>query len=75
MHRHCYNGLFDYADESGDREVFLPLAKELARQQANIEACRAGGKLVAEMGDLDTTALDWAAHVMQERTDESRHAS
>jgi beta-glucosidase/6-phospho-beta-glucosidase/beta-galactosidase len=73
--RHCYNGLFDYADESGDREVFLPLAKELARQQENIEACRAGGKLVAEMEDLDTNALDWAAHVMQVRTDESRHAS
>ena len=24
--------------------------------------------------DLDTSALDWAAHVMEERTDESRTA-
>lgn len=37
--RHCHNGLFDYADASGQRP---------------------------------TTALDWVAHVVQERTDESR---
>ncbi len=31
--RHCHNGLFDYVDASGGREVHAPLAKELARQQ------------------------------------------
>ncbi len=28
--RHCYNGLWDYADENGDREIHEPLARELA---------------------------------------------
>jgi len=30
--RHCHNGLWDYADESGSRELYAPLAKELRRQ-------------------------------------------
>jgi hypothetical protein len=30
--RHCYNGLFDYADEKGQREVYQPLADEIWRQ-------------------------------------------
>ena len=32
--RHCHNGLFDYADESGHREVFQPLADAIVVQQA-----------------------------------------
>lgn len=31
--RHCYNGLFDYADERGNREIYEPLARELRCQQ------------------------------------------
>ena len=31
--RHCHNGLFDYADAVGQREVYAPLAVEIARQQ------------------------------------------
>jgi hypothetical protein len=31
--RHCCNGLFDYADEHGSREIFKPLADALLRQQ------------------------------------------
>jgi hypothetical protein len=31
--RHCCNGLFDYIDEFGNREVFRPLADELLSQQ------------------------------------------
>jgi len=27
--RHCRNGLWDYADESGDREIYEPLAEEI----------------------------------------------
>lgn len=28
--RHCHNGLWDYADNDGNREIFEPLAKEIA---------------------------------------------
>ena len=70
--RHCHNGMFDYADADGNRPVYKPLAAEVARQLANFEALKSGATRVADIGDLDTTALDWAAHVMQERTDESR---
>jgi beta-glucosidase/6-phospho-beta-glucosidase/beta-galactosidase len=69
--RHCYNGLLDYADESGHREVFEPLATELARQQQFAEAALAGGPFV-DRRNSDVSALDWAAHVMEARTDESR---
>ena len=33
--RHCHNGLWDYADENGVREIYEPLAMELARQQTD----------------------------------------
>lgn len=32
--RHCHNGLWDYAEESGDRPAYEPLAWELGRQVA-----------------------------------------
>ncbi len=31
--RHCCNGLWDYADESGAREIYQPLARVIRRQQ------------------------------------------
>ena len=31
--RHCHNGLWDYADEFGEREIYEPLACELRRQK------------------------------------------
>jgi beta-glucosidase/6-phospho-beta-glucosidase/beta-galactosidase len=31
--RHCYNGLWDYPDPEGNREIYEPLANELQRQQ------------------------------------------
>jgi beta-glucosidase/6-phospho-beta-glucosidase/beta-galactosidase len=70
--RHCHNGLFDYADAAGHREAFGPLADEITRRADDVAALRAGATARAELETLDTTALDWAAHVMQERTDESR---
>jgi beta-glucosidase/6-phospho-beta-glucosidase/beta-galactosidase len=73
--RHCHNGLFDYPDAHGRREVYQPLADELARQLENVRALKAGTITMAEMEALDTSALDWAAHVMQERTDEARTAA
>ena len=69
--RHCHNGLFDYPDAAGPRAVFQPLADEVARQLANFAALRRGA-LVESFVELDTSALDWAAHVMHELTDESR---
>ena len=70
--RHCYNGLFDYADAIGHREAFGPLADEIAQRTADMAAFRAGTNSLPRLEDLDTTALDWAAHVMEERVDESR---
>lgn len=31
--RHCHNGLWDYADETGGREIYRPLAEEIHRYQ------------------------------------------
>lgn len=31
--RHCFNGLWDYADAHGTREVYQPLADEICRQE------------------------------------------
>lgn len=67
--RHCYNGMFDYADENGKRQVYEPLARELARQEKIVSGILAGEKFVDRS---DVSALDWAAHIMEERTDESR---
>ncbi|HWQ91803.1 MAG TPA: hypothetical protein VN673_09035, partial [Clostridia bacterium] len=35
--RHCHNGLWDYADGEGDREMYEPLARELRRWQTVFE--------------------------------------
>jgi beta-glucosidase/6-phospho-beta-glucosidase/beta-galactosidase len=35
--RHCHNGLWDYADEYGHREIHQPLASELHRAQQRME--------------------------------------
>ena len=70
--RHCHNGLFDYANAKGEREVYEPLARELARQQKIVGAIRSGEAPFFDRRESDVSALDWAAHVMETRTDESR---
>jgi hypothetical protein len=40
--RHCHNGLLDYCDEDGTREIYGPLAQEFDRQQQLFEALTAG---------------------------------
>ena len=35
--RHCHNGLWDYPDENGDREVYQPLSEEITRQVARFD--------------------------------------
>jgi hypothetical protein len=67
--RHCYNGMFDYADATGHREVYQPLAEELARQQEIIAEVRSGGFRAGHRFEFNTSALDWAAHIMEDRTD------
>jgi hypothetical protein len=66
--------VFDYADANGKRAVYEPLATEVARQTANAAQLMTGGVAIADIDAGDTSALDWAAHMMQERTDESRAA-
>jgi glycosyltransferase involved in cell wall biosynthesis len=34
--RHCHNGLWDYCNAKGHREIYKPLEEELSRQQARI---------------------------------------
>ena len=36
--RHCHNGLWDYADANGERNIYGPLARELKRWQAVFES-------------------------------------
>jgi beta-glucosidase/6-phospho-beta-glucosidase/beta-galactosidase len=36
--RHCYNGLWDYADETGRREIYEPLEAEIRRWQQVFDA-------------------------------------
>lgn len=71
--RHCHNGMFDYADDLGNREVNLPMATELAYQQHRLDAIRSGRESFADTWDPASSALDWAAHLMESRTDEARH--
>ncbi len=43
--RHCHNGLWDYAQVDGQREMYEPLGRELARQTALIEQIRAAQQI------------------------------
>jgi hypothetical protein len=36
--RHCYNGLWDYVDERGEREIYEPLETEIRRWQQVFDA-------------------------------------
>jgi hypothetical protein len=70
--RHCHNGLLDYGDDSGHRAVYEPLARELERQRGIVARLRSGKEPFRDRRDTDISALDWAAHVMEERTEEGR---
>ena len=35
--RHCHNGLWDYPNDRGEREIYLPLAEELSKQRHEFE--------------------------------------
>ena len=63
--------MFDYADDTGQAGL-CPLAAEVSRLTANASALMAGVDGIAELDSLETSALDWAAHVMEVRTEEGR---
>jgi hypothetical protein len=64
--RHCHNGLWDYADERGERPIYEPLARELESEQRLLEEQLRGG--VPSAPALDTHLLDVAAHWMEIRS-------
>jgi beta-glucosidase/6-phospho-beta-glucosidase/beta-galactosidase len=63
--RHCYNGLWDYADDQGRREIYEPLALEVRRQHALLSGRRA---VSAASHESDTALLDVASHWMEIRS-------
>lgn len=54
--RHCHNGLWDYCNENGDREIYEPLAEELKIQSFRFEQALQGVKTVA--GNVLATLLN-----------------
>jgi len=64
--RHCYNGLWDYPDASGEREIYVPLARELESEKQLLEDQLAGRAPV--QAAADTHLLDVAAHWMEIRS-------
>jgi hypothetical protein len=46
--RHCHNGLWDYADDRGEREAYGPLSEEIVRQQRLFAALHAPAAPLAE---------------------------
>lgn len=64
--RHCYNGLWDYADEDGNREIYEPLLREIVTQQRLLETDLE--REPAEAARPDTHLLDVAAHWMEIRS-------
>ena len=62
--RHCHNGLWDYADTHGHREAFSPLADELCRQMALMDAFDAGETVPDD--PIEYPALTNAARHMDE---------
>lgn len=51
--RHCHNGLFDYADEAGNREIYEPLAEEV-RLQVKLQKEK---RLATEIRDVKVKAV------------------
>jgi len=70
--RHCLNGLWDYADADGHRDIDPPLAAELRRQQSAFTELFAGRATPALTDDVDLQKLDAAAHFMEDLTDHAR---
>jgi hypothetical protein len=57
--RHVHNGLWDYADDTGERELFKPLAVEIRRQTPALTALRE--RALATTGTAGTAGTASAA--------------
>jgi len=68
--RHCYSGLWGYADNQGRREIYEPLALELAHQQHLWTTQRRDHVALEETVNLDT--LDEAAQEVDVAATRSR---
>ncbi len=64
--RHCFNGLWDYADAAGRRERYEPLAAALESERRLVEAQLRGEPAPPSVPETDV--LDVAAHWMEIRT-------
>ena len=58
--RHCYTGLWGYADDEGRREIYEPLAEELAHQQHLWTMQRRDHRAVEEV--VNVAKIGEAAH-------------
>ncbi len=68
--RHCYSGLWGYADDEGQREIYEPLALELAHQQQLWTAQRRDHVAYEETVNIET--LDEAARQVDVAATRSR---
>jgi hypothetical protein len=68
--RHCYAGLWDYADDEGHREIYEPLAGELEHQQQLWDIQRRDHRPVEERINMDK--LDEAARQVDVAATRSR---
>ena len=68
--RHCYSGLWGYADDEGRRELYDPLAEELAHQQMLWDAQRRDHRAVVETVNIDK--IDEAARQVDVAATRSR---
>ena len=68
--RHCYTGLWDYADDQGQRQIYEPLAEELAHQQQLWDLQRREHRAVEER--VTTEEIDEAARAVDVAATRSR---
>jgi polysaccharide biosynthesis protein PelF len=68
--RHCYSGIWGYADDDGRREIYEPLAGELAHQQQLWQIQRRDHLAVEEKVNIDK--LDEAARQVDVAATRSR---
>src|SRR5690349_4614042 len=68
--RHCHAGLWDYADDDGERKIYEPLAQELAHQQQLWNIQRRDHRAVEERINMDK--LDEAAQEVDVAATKSR---
>jgi hypothetical protein len=68
--RHCHNGLWDYASDRGVRPIFVPLAREIARQRRAFEDVSEPEPV--ERTDVLLRSLEEIGRSIAEKTEDSR---